>query len=204
MGSWASARIFVSTAARILADLVLRSFQIVDGTDPQRDRWDLQFRAPGEHVVELLGAEIIGRARIDEAMLTRIPPIAVENNPDVTRRRLARGFDAAVAVRRANRGGVSLVGSRRLGANQGERAEVALQLNTIPWSEAVRGSKSWVDWARAILGEAQGAKTMTATWRQGWARAAASLTEMGKGPANLELDERRPRLPAYCPGPDGV
>jgi hypothetical protein len=69
------------------ADFGLRSFQIVDGTDPQSHRWDLQFGAPREHVVELLSAEIVGRARVDESMLTRIPPITVQNNPDVTRGR---------------------------------------------------------------------------------------------------------------------
>ena len=70
------------------SDLGLRSFQIVDRADPERHGWDRKIGAPSKHLVQLLGAEIVGQARIGEAVFASVSPIAVQNDPDMARNRV--------------------------------------------------------------------------------------------------------------------
>ena len=73
-------------------DLGLRSFQIVHRADPERHGWDFELGTPGEHLVELLGAEIVGCARIDEAVFAGVASVTIKDDTDVTRRRARADF----------------------------------------------------------------------------------------------------------------
>jgi hypothetical protein len=44
--------------------------------------------APSEHVVELLGAEIVGCSGMGEAVLAGVASVAVKDDPDMARNRV--------------------------------------------------------------------------------------------------------------------
>ena len=64
-------------------NLGVRSFQVFGRADPQRHGGDAEFVAPQEHLVELLRAHLVGSTWIGEPLLTRIAPVAVENEADM-------------------------------------------------------------------------------------------------------------------------
>ena len=76
----------VSTAD--VRDPRLRSSQVVDRSHPKRHGRDSEIEAPSEHVVELLGAEIVGCSGMGEAVLGGVAAVAIKDNPDVARHRV--------------------------------------------------------------------------------------------------------------------
>ena len=70
----------------------LRPPQVVDRADPECHGRSRQIGAPSKHVVQLLGAEIVGHTRIGEAMFASVASIAVKNDPDMARNRVRKNL----------------------------------------------------------------------------------------------------------------
>ena len=68
-------------------DLGRRTVKILGREDPQGHGRDGELGAPFEDLVELVGAEVVDRARLDDAERAAMAAIAVEDDADMTRPR---------------------------------------------------------------------------------------------------------------------
>ena len=66
-----------------LGELAGGAEEVLGREHPERERRDPELRTPGEHVVELLGAEAVGEPRVGQAVLAGVAAVAVEDDADV-------------------------------------------------------------------------------------------------------------------------